>query len=125
MQIKTNGKKMHEGSSSKWIGYVVVLLAGYLVWNTGVAMRHNSKLEDKMASLEWKAELLEESSRNLELQKNYYSSEEYQKKSLKENFNLVDEGEMVLIVKDLPEPKNATGNVFSELQKLNELINKY
>ena len=57
-------------------------------------------------------------------QKRYYSSPEYQEKALKENFNLVAEGENVLIVKDLPEPKNKRGNVFSELQELRQLINR-
>lgn len=123
MREHAQSKNGSKDRRSRWINCAVVFIVAYLVWNTGVAIKHNAKLEDKMAKLEQKAILLEELSRNLELQKGYYSSDEYQKKSLKENFNLAEEGEMVLIVKDLPEPKNKRGNVFSELQDMNQLLN--
>lgn len=111
-------------SKSSWINYIVIFFSLYFVWNTGVAMRHNQKLETKLNTLENKALLLEQANKNLELQKNYYSSKEYQEKALKENFNLVAPGENVLIIKDLPEPTTRSNNVFAELQELRKLLNQ-
>lgn len=111
-------------SRSSWINYIVIFFSIYFVWNTGVAMRHNQKLEAKLDNLSNKAALLEEANKNLALQKNYYSSREYQEKALKENFNLVGPGESVLIIKDLPEPTITTNNVFAELQELRKLLNQ-
>lgn len=110
-------------SRSNWINYIVLIISIYFVWNTVIAIRHNHKLESKLDSLENKAALLEEANKNLELQKNYYSSREYQEKALKENFNLVTPGESVIIVKDLPPPAKKSTNIFSELQELRQLIN--
>lgn len=111
-------------SRSSWINYIVIFFSIYFVWNTGVAIRHNQKLETKLSTLENKAQLLEQANKNLELQKSYYSSKEYQEKALKENFNLVSPGENVLIVKNLPEPTTKTNNVFAELQELRKLLNQ-
>jgi hypothetical protein len=111
-------------SRSSWINYVVIFFSIYFVWNTGVAIRHNNKLEAKLDSLSSKAVLLEEANKNLELQKNYFRSPEYQEKALKENFNLVSTGEKVLVVKDLPAPTNKSSNIFSDLQELRKLINQ-
>lgn len=110
-------------SRSNWINFVVIFASIYFVWNTGVAVRHNQKLQIKLDTLANKASLLEEANKNLELQKNYYSSEEYQKKALKSNFNLVSPGENVLIVKNLPESQGGSDNVFSRLQELRRLVN--
>ncbi len=114
----------HVTSRSNWINFIVIFASIYFVWNTGVAVRHNQKLQVKLDTLANKAVLLEEANKNLELQKNYYSSEEYQKKALKTNFNLVSPGENVLIVKNLPEPTDGSSdNVFSRLQELRRLVN--
>ena len=126
---KPDSKQLKRGlkkaiSRNNWLNYLVLFISIYFFWNTGVAIRHNHKLGAKFDALKLKTELLQESNKNLELQKRYYSSPEYQEKALKENFNLVAEGENVLIVKDLPEPKNKRGNVFSELQELRQLINR-
>ncbi|HRV75981.1 MAG: hypothetical protein H6799_00460 [Candidatus Nomurabacteria bacterium] len=111
-------------SRSNWINYIVIFFSIYFVWNTGVAIRHNQKLQTKLETLQNKAQLLEEANKNLALQKNYYSSKEYQEKALKENFNLAANGEKVLIIKDLPAPKDKSNNIFSELQELRRLINQ-
>jgi hypothetical protein len=118
------GKFKKAISRSSWINYIVIFFSIYFVWNTGVAIRHNQKLENKLDSLSNKAALLEEANKNLELQKNYFRSREYQEKALKENFNLVSPGEKVLVVKDLPEPTEKYSNIFSELQELRNLINQ-
>lgn len=120
-ELKSKLKKAT--SRNNWINVIVILASIYFVWNTGVAIRHNQKLQIKLDTLANKATLLEEANKNLELQKNYYSSEEYQKKALKTNFNLVSPGENVLIVKNLPQPTSGSDNVFSRLQELRQLIN--
>lgn len=111
-------------SRASWINYLVIFFTIYFVWNTGVAIRHNQKLQTKLDTLNNKALLLEEANKNLSLQKNYYRSKEYQEKALKENFNLVAGGERVLVVKDLPPPTAKSNNIFSELQELRRLINQ-
>lgn len=111
-------------SRSSWINYIVIFFSIYFVWNTGVAIRHNQKLQTKLDTLQNKAVLLEEANKNLALQKNYYSSKEYQEKALKENFNLAANGEKVLVIKDLPPPKDKSNNIFAELQELRRLINE-
>lgn len=111
-------------SRSSWINYIVIFFSIYFVWNTGIAIRHNQKLQTKLDTLNNKALLLEEANKNLALQKNYFSSKEYQEKALKENFNLVASGEKVLAIKDLPAPKDKSNNIFSELQELRKLINQ-
>jgi len=111
-------------SRSSWINYIVIFLSVYFVWNTAVAIRHNHKLQTKLETLQNKAQLLEEANKNLALQKNYYSSKEYQEKALKENFNLTANGEKVLVIKDLPPAKDKSNNIFSELQELRRLINQ-
>ncbi len=120
-QVRAHLKKATAKSS--WINYIVILLSVYFVWNTGVAIRHNQKLQVKLDTLANKAQLLTEANKNLELQKSYYRSKEYQEKTLKDKFNLVSPGESVLIVKDLPAPKDTTNNIFSDLQELRRLIN--
>ncbi len=120
-ELKVKFKKAT--ARNNWINFAVIFVSIYFVWNTGVAIRHNRKLQVKLDTLANKATLLEEANKNLELQKSYYSSEEYQKKALKTNFNLVSPGENVLIVKDLPEPASGSDNVFSRLQELRQLIN--
>jgi hypothetical protein len=119
--LKSHFKKA--ASRNNWINIFVILASIYFVWNTGVAIQHNRKLDAKLNSLASKATLLEEANKNLELQKNYYSSKEYQTKALKTNFNLVSPGENVLIVKNLPEPQGGSDNIFSRLQELRQLIN--
>lgn len=111
-------------SRTSWINYIVIFFSIYFVWNTAIAIRHNQKLQTKLDTLNNKALLLEESNKNLALQKNYYRSKEYQEKALKENFNLVASGEKVLVIKDLPAPKDKSNNIFSELQELRRLINQ-
>lgn len=111
-------------SRTSWINYLVIFFSIYFVWNTGVAIRHNQKLETKLDTLNNKALLLEEANKNLALQKNYYRSKEYQEKALKENFNLAGSGEKVLVVKDLPPATTKSNNIFSELQELRRLINQ-
>lgn len=110
-------------SRTSWINYIVIFFSIYFVWNTAIAIRHNQKLQTKLDTLNNKALLLQESNKNLTLQKNYYSSKEYQEKALKENFNLVASGEKVLAIKGLPAPKDKSNNIFSELQELRRLIN--
>lgn len=111
-------------SRTSWINYLVIFFSIYFVWNTGVAIRHNQKLQTKLDTLNNKALLLEEANKNLALQKNYYGSREYQEKALKENFNLAANGEKVLVVKDLPPATSKSNNIFSELQELRRLINQ-
>jgi len=121
-ELKTKLKKAT--SRSSWINYIVIFFSIYFVWNTGVAMRHNQKLQDKLDTLGNKAQLLEEANKNLSLQKNYYSSKEYQEKTLKDKFNLVASGEKVLIIKNLPESSEQSTNIFSQLQELKKLVNQ-
>ncbi len=121
-ELKAKFKKAT--SRSSWINYIVIFFSIYFVWNTGVAIRHNQKLQTKLETLENKAQLLEEANKNLALQKNYYSSKEYQEKATKDNFNLAAPGEKVIIIKDLPAPKDKSNNIFAELQELRKLINQ-
>lgn len=121
-EFRTRFKKAT--SRSSWINYIVIFFSIYFVWNTGVAIRHNQKLQTKLDTLQNKALLLEEANKNLALQKNYYGSKEYQEIALKENFNLTANGEKVLVVKGLPDPKDKSNNIFSELQELRRLINQ-
>ncbi len=111
-------------SRSSWINYIVIFFSIYFVWNTAIAIRHNQKLQAKLDTLADKAQLLEEANKNLALQKNYYSSKEYQEKTLKDKFNLVAAGEHVLVVKNLPEPTEGTTNIFAQLQELKKLIDQ-
>ncbi len=126
-QVKTFFKKKLQDLKAKDGSYLLVnglvlLVSIYFVWNTVVAIRHNQKLELKLSVLEQKAALLEESNKNLELQKNYYSSDEFRAKVLKNNFNLVKPGEKMLVIKDLPAPENKKGTVFDRLQELDRLL---
>jgi hypothetical protein len=122
IKVKANPKFKSLVSKSNWINIAVLTLSIYFVWNTVLAMRHNQKLDLKFNVLTQKAALLEEANKNLELQKNYYSSKEFQTKALKSKFNLTSEGEKVIIVKDLPAPTNQKKSVFVQLQELDRLL---
>lgn len=86
---------------------VAFLIAASWVWGSLTMMQRNYNLQKEVDYKKRQLELVELQRDNLDLQKRYYQTEEYQELAVRESLGLVRPGEKVLI---LPENSEAAKN---------------
>jgi hypothetical protein len=86
---------------------VAFLIAASWVWGSLTMMQRNYNLQKEVDYKKRQLELVELQRDNLDLQKRYYQTEEYQELSVRESLGLVRPGEKVLI---LPENSETAKN---------------
>lgn len=77
---------------------VALLIASTWVWSTIEAIQHNFKLQQKVDALSQQIAVDELQNKTLELQRSYYSSDQYLELSARERLGLAMPGEKVLVL---------------------------
>lgn len=77
---------------------VALLIAGSWIWSTVEAIGKNFRLQQQVDALAQEVAVSELQNKTLQLQNNYYSSDQFLELSAREHLNLVSPGEKVLIL---------------------------
>jgi cell division protein FtsB len=77
---------------------VALLIASTWVWSTIEAIQHNFKLQQQVDALTQQIAVEELQNKTLELQRAYYSSDQYLELSARERLGLAQPGEKVVIL---------------------------
>lgn len=77
---------------------VAILIASTWVWSTIEAIQHNFTLQQKVDTLSQQIAIDDLQNKTLQLQKSYYSSDQYLELSARERLGLTQPGEKVLVL---------------------------
>lgn len=104
--IKKNLPKLLEINNVVFI--IAISIAASLMWNTVSAIEKNFRLQNRVDALSEEVILLELENENLELNKEYYKSDDYLELAARETLGLVAAGEKVLVLPDYSELEEST-----------------
>ncbi|MFZ3009525.1 MAG: hypothetical protein WA030_00705 [Candidatus Microsaccharimonas sp.] len=109
---------------------VAFLIAASWVWGSLGMMQRNYALQKEVDYKKRQLELTQLQRDNLELQKKYYQTAEYQELAVRESLGLVRPGEKVLIlpensqaVKDADKPKTVAVTTAAQTSNLEQWVN--
>jgi cell division protein FtsB len=109
---------------------VAFVIAASWVWGSLGMMQRNYALQKEVDGKKRQLELVQLQKANLELQKRYYQTREYQELAVRETLGLVMPGEKVLILpdnsqaaKDADKPKVADTTATTQSSNLEQWIN--
>ena len=77
---------------------VAVLIASTWVWSTIETIQHNFTLQQKVDALKQEITVSDLQNKTLQLQKNYYNSDQYLELSARERLGLAAAGEKLLVL---------------------------